>query len=97
MEIEPGFEPSRPVGSFVQTVRWLVVDPAGFFGRVTGEKRDWPPVLFVLICGLLSWALGALGGALLPFETGGDGTWARAWEASWGWLCSVCSCWRRPF
>lgn len=67
---EPGFEPSEPVGSFVETARRVTLEPAGFFAGVTGEDRVWPPMAFAVICGVVSAAFGLAVELLVPVDFG---------------------------
>lgn len=69
-EREPGFDPSRPGESFVETVRRVATEPASFFDRVTGEARVWPPIIFALVCGLVAVVLGLAVEAFVPIDFG---------------------------
>jgi hypothetical protein len=56
-----GFNLSRPAGSFVRTVREALLEPAGFFRRLSGERGvSWSLVVFVLVCVLISAPLALL-------------------------------------
>ncbi|WP_047866137.1 YIP1 family protein [Rubrobacter aplysinae] len=67
---EPGFEPSRPLESFVETARRVAVEPAAFFRGVTNEDRVLPPMVFAIICGVVSAALGIAVEFLAPVDLG---------------------------
>jgi hypothetical protein len=67
---EPGFEPSRPVESFVETARRVALEPAAFFRGVTGGDRVLPPIVFAIICGVVSAAFGIAVEFLLPVNFG---------------------------
>ena len=54
-----GFASSRPVGSFVEVAREVLLDPRGFFAglRATGcgsPNRQRPPVIFAIIASYIS-------------------------------------------
>lgn len=73
---EPGFDTSRPVDSFVETARRVMLEPAGFFRSITSEARVWPPIAFAVICGVVSVVLGIAVELLVPvdFEIFGGGS-----------------------
>lgn len=66
-----GFDLSRPVRSFVSTVRKVLFEPVGFFRRLPRRGRALNPVVFALVCALLSAPLAFLA---VPFDplTGDD-------------------------
>ncbi|MBA3474940.1 MAG: YIP1 family protein [Rubrobacter sp.] len=49
-----GFDMSRPVRSFVSTVRAVLFEPVGFFRRLPRRGRALNPVVFALVCALIS-------------------------------------------
>lgn len=50
-----GFDLSNPAGSFVRTVREVLLEPVRFFRRLSGERYvSWNPVVFALLCVLIS-------------------------------------------
>jgi hypothetical protein len=66
-----GFDHSRPVRSFVSTVRRVLFEPVGFFRRLPRRGRALNPVVFALVCALISAPLAFLA---VPFDplTGND-------------------------
>lgn len=67
---EPGFDTSRPVDSFVETTRRILLEPTEFFRGVTGSDRVWPPIAFAVICGVVSVVLGIAVELLVPVDFG---------------------------
>jgi len=59
------FDLSRPVRSFVSTVRRVLFEPVGFFRRLPRRGRVLNPVVFVLVCALISAPLAFLAA---PFD-----------------------------
>jgi hypothetical protein len=49
-----GFDLSRPVRSFISTVRRVLFEPVGFFRRLPRGGRALNPVVFALVCALIS-------------------------------------------
>jgi hypothetical protein len=60
-----GFDLSRPVRSFVGTVRWVLFEPVRFFRRLPRRGRALNPVVFALVCALISAPLAFL---TAPFD-----------------------------
>jgi hypothetical protein len=58
------------VASFAETVRRVVLEPAGFFSRITSQERVRPPIAFAVICGVVSLALGIVVELLIPVDFG---------------------------
>jgi hypothetical protein len=60
------FDLARPVESFVETVRAVVLQPVAFFGRLPRQGNFVSPLVFALVCGeiaaLISGILGLAGG-----------------------------------
>lgn len=67
-----GFDLSRPVRSFVSTVRRVFFEPMGFFRRLPRKGRDLNPVVFALVCALISAPLSLLAAPFDPLV--GDDT-----------------------
>ena len=57
---EEGFNRSNPVRSFTRTVRAVLLEPVGFFRRLPPRGSALDPVLFALVCSLISSVLGSL-------------------------------------
>ena len=66
-----GFDLSRPVRSFVSTVRKVLFEPVGFFRRLPRRGRALNPVVFALVCALISAPLAFLAAPFDPL-TGND-------------------------
>ena len=51
-----GFDTSRPVASFLEVVRGVLVEPARFFAGLGGPRPDRVkgPLIFAIICALIS-------------------------------------------
>lgn len=67
-----GFDLSRPVRSFVSTVRRVLFEPVRFFGRLPRRGRALNPVMFALLCALISAPLAFLAALFDPLV--GDDT-----------------------
>lgn len=71
------FDTSRPLGSFVEVVRGVIGEPARFFAEF-GEpsaERYKPPLIFAVICGVISAPLSLLPTPLNPLmPEGGNPT-----------------------
>ena len=63
---EEGFDLSNPSRSFVSTVRKVLFDPVGFFRRLPPRGRSLNPVVFALICALISAPLAILAASFDP-------------------------------
>lgn len=60
-EEDVGFTLSNPLASFLSTVRKVLFEPVGFFRRLSGQRAvSWSPVVFALICALISAPLALL-------------------------------------
>ena len=55
----PEFSPALPLSSALATVRAVLFSPMGFFANLPAEGRLRAPVLFVLLVGAVTGALGA--------------------------------------
>ena len=66
-----GFDLSRPVCSFVSTVRRVLFEPVGFFRRLPPRGRALNPIVFALVCALISASLAFLAAPFDPL-TGDD-------------------------
>jgi hypothetical protein len=55
---EEGFNRSNPVRSLIRTVRAVLLEPVGFFRRLPPRGSVLNPVLFALVCSLISSVLG---------------------------------------
>lgn len=55
----PEFSPALPLSSALATVRAVLFSPMGFFSNLPAEVRLRAPVLFVLLVGAVTGALGA--------------------------------------
>jgi hypothetical protein len=60
-----GFDLSRPVRSFISTVRRVLFEPVGFFRRLPRRGRALNPVVFALVCALI---LAPLAFLAAPFD-----------------------------
>ena len=60
------FTTSRPVSSFVETVRKVILDPSEFFSGVETTTAAKGPVIFAVACGMISALLGVLSEPLDP-------------------------------
>lgn len=60
------FTTSRPLSSFVETARSVILTPAGFYRGIeaTGSLKN--PVIFAVVCGMISFPLGFLSTPLDP-------------------------------
>jgi hypothetical protein len=67
-EKRSGFDTSRPLTSFVEAVGSVLVSPRRFFADLedSGTKRVKEPLIFALICGVLSFPLSFLAAPLDP-------------------------------
>lgn len=63
---EEGFDLSNPWRSFLRAVREVLFDPVGFFRRLTPRGRSLNPVVFALICALVSAPLAILAASFDP-------------------------------
>ncbi len=68
---DEAFDLSNPARSFVSTVRGVLFEPVGFFRRLPRRGRALNPVVFALVCALISAPLSLL---TTPFDplTGDD-------------------------
>ncbi len=63
---DSGFDLSNPTRSFVSTVRGVLLGPVGFFRRLPPREGSlWSPVVFALLCILISLPLSLL---VLPYD-----------------------------
>lgn len=53
-EEDAGFDRANPLTSFVRTVREVLFEPVGFFRRLPRVGMSWSPVVFALVCSLIS-------------------------------------------
>lgn len=65
---QSGFDTSRPLASFVEVVGGVLVRPARFFAGLedSGMKRVKEPLIFAVVCGVLSFPLSFLAAPLDP-------------------------------
>jgi hypothetical protein len=63
---DAGFDLSNPARSFVSTVREVLFDPIGFFRRLPPRGWSLNPVVFALICALISAPLAILAASFDP-------------------------------
>ena len=64
------FNLSDPIGSFVDTVRGVVLDPVGFFRGIARQGNFVNPAVFALICYEISAILGGLISVVLDVAAG---------------------------
>ena len=63
---DTGFDLSNPTWSFVSTVRGVLLNPGDFFRRLPPREGNlWSPVVFALLCILISLPLSLL---VLPYD-----------------------------
>jgi hypothetical protein len=74
------FNLQDPVNSFIDTVRNVVLDPVGFFQGIRRQGDFINPLIFAVICALISALLGGIINLLLSplFATPGDADEALA-------------------
>ena len=72
---EWGFDTSRPGESFVEVVRGVLVESASFFAGLGGPRPDRAkgPLVFAVICGLISFPLSLIVEPYDPLEAGQPG------------------------
>lgn len=70
-----GFDASRPGESFVEVVRGVLVEPARFFAGLgePGPGRAKEPLIFAVICGVISVPLSFLAAPFDPLASGRPG------------------------
>lgn len=61
-----GFSTARPVGSFFETVRGVVLRPAGFYRDLNPEEPLKRPLIFAIVCSVISFVLTELFAPLDP-------------------------------
>ena len=64
------FDTARPVGSFVSTVRGVVLEPTAFFRGIERRGSVKNPVVFALVCSVLPVLVGAVATVLYVLVTG---------------------------
>ena len=67
------FDLSDPINSFVSTVRTLVLNPVGFFRGIAREGNFLNPLLFAVICALISGILGGIINFFITLASGNQG------------------------
>lgn len=60
-----GFSTARPARSFFETAREVILRPAGFYRDLDRDEPPKSPVIFAMICAVLSTPFGLL---LVPFD-----------------------------
>jgi hypothetical protein len=70
-----GFDTSRPLGSFVEVARGALLEPAAFFAGLGGPRpgRVKGPLVFAIICGVISLPLSLLAEPFDPLRRGQPG------------------------
>jgi len=70
-----GFDTSRPLGSFVEVARGALLEPAAFFAGLGGPRpgRVKGPLVFAIICGVVSSPLALLPEPFNPLTRGQPG------------------------
>lgn len=68
-----GFKVSEPLRSFAATVWKVLVEPGAFFRNMTRRDRPWNPLIFAVVCALISLPLTYLAAPLDPFVAPGGG------------------------
>lgn len=63
------FTTSRPISSFVETVRGVILDPAGFYRGIQPSGSLKNPVVFAILCGIVSFPLSFLAAPFDPFAS----------------------------
>jgi hypothetical protein len=73
-----GFDTSRPRESFLEVVRGVLVEPARFFAGLGGPRPGLVkgPLIFAIICGVVSSALALLVEPFNPLARGQPGIWS---------------------
>lgn len=67
------FNLSDPVGSFIATVRGVVLNPVGFYRGMQKSGDFINPLVFALICVLVASVIGGIIGALFSVAVGSQG------------------------
>jgi hypothetical protein len=72
--IRTGFDTSRPVESFVEVVRGVLLTPQRFFSGLGPPEslREQPQIIFAIICGYISFPLSVLASPLDPLTARGS-------------------------
>jgi len=72
---EGGFDASRPIGSFLEVARGVLVEPAAFFAGLGGPRpgRVKGPLVFAIICGFISFPLSLIAEPFDPLRRGQPG------------------------
>ena len=70
-----GFDTSRPLGSFVEVARGALLEPAAFFAGLGGPRpgRVKGPLVFAIICGVISLPLSLIAEPFDPLRRGQPG------------------------
>jgi len=66
------FSLSDPVGSFISTVRSVLLNPVGFFRGIARQGDFVNPLVFALICAVINGILGGIIGFLISLAFVGD-------------------------
>ncbi|MDQ4105920.1 MAG: hypothetical protein M3157_01925 [Actinomycetota bacterium] len=80
-----GFRVSEPLRGFAGTVRRVLLEPGGFFRNMARADSLWNPLVFAVVCALVSSLLAYLAAPLDPFvgpEGGFGGLFAGAGDRS---------------
>lgn len=67
-----GFNASEPLRSFPATVRKVLVEPRAFFRGMAVRDSLWNPLVFAIVCALISLPLTYLVAPLDPFAGSGE-------------------------